>query len=101
MNEKRYFILDGIRGFAVINMIIYHFIWDLVYIFRFDIPWFESEISYIWQQFICYTFIFISGFCEPLGTRKLKRGIIILGLGILISTIISKKDTKPVELSKN
>ncbi|BAK79802.1 hypothetical protein SFBSU_006G433 [Candidatus Arthromitus sp. SFB-mouse-SU] len=87
MNEKRYFILDGIRGFAVINMIIYHFIWDLVYIFRFDIPWFESEISYIWQQFICCTFIFISGFCEPLGTRKLKRGIIILGLGILIEIV--------------
>lgn len=87
MNGKRYFVLDGIRGFAVINMIVYHLIWDLVYIFGFDLTWFKSEISYIWQQCICCTFIFISGFCEPLGNKKLKRGIIILALGVLIEII--------------
>lgn len=87
MKNKRYFVLDGVRGFAVINMIIYHLIWDLVYILGFNIEWFSSDIAYIWQQFICCTFIFISGFCEPLGRKKFKRGITILFFGFLIEIV--------------
>lgn len=87
MKSKRYFVLDGIRGFAVINMIIYHFIWDLIYILGFKIEWFNSDMAYIWQQFICCTFIFISGFCEPLGRKKLRRGITILFFGLLIELV--------------
>ena len=41
MNRKRYKLLDGIRGFALIHMIIYHAIWDLVYIAGFDWQWYQ------------------------------------------------------------
>lgn len=50
MKSGRYFALDGIRGLALLNMIAYHAVWDLVYLF---------------------------GFCEPLGKKKLKRGITV------------------------
>ncbi len=60
MNRKRYKLLDGIRGFALIHMIIYHAIWDLVYIAGFDWQWYRTETGYIWQQAICQTFICLS-----------------------------------------
>lgn len=85
MSKNRYFVLDGIRGFAILNMVIYHGIWDLVYLCGFDWPWYKSQGAYIWQQGICWTFIFLSGFCSPFVHKKLKRGIIILSLGALVS----------------
>lgn len=87
MNKVRYSVLDGIRGFALIHMIIYHAVWDLVYIFGFHWTWFYSEAAYIWQQGICWTFIFLSGFCQPLGRKKLKRGLYVFGSGLLVSLV--------------
>ena len=39
-------------------MISYHFLWDLVYLYNADIPWYKSHGAYIWQQSICWTFYF-------------------------------------------
>lgn len=86
-NFKRYHILDWIRGITIISMIIYHLIWDLVYIFGKNMPWFMSESAYIWQQSICWGFIFLSGFCFSLGKNKLKRGIDVFFWGLIISIV--------------
>lgn len=85
--KKRYFTLDFIRGLALINMIIYHTLWDLVYIFNFDINWFKSTGAYIWQQLICYSFILLSGFCFSLGSKRIRRGLIVFSFGALISLV--------------
>lgn len=85
--SARYATLDCIRGIALIHMILYHAAWDLVYLFGFDWPWYHSTGAYIWQQCICHTFILLSGFCQPLGRRKLKRGLTVFGAGALISLV--------------
>lgn len=87
MKGQRYAALDSIRGFALLNMIAYHTIWDLVYIFGFDWKWYQSKEAYIWQQGICWTFILISGFCWSLGKHSLKRGSIIFIGGVLITVV--------------
>lgn len=89
MKAKRYAVLDIVRGVAVLNLIIYHAIWDLVYLFGFDWQWYQSKTAFIWQQCICWTFIFLSGFCHSLGRHRLKRGIQIFSIGLLI-TIVTK-----------
>lgn len=89
MKVKRYATLDAARGIALLNMILYHAIWDLVYLFGFDWQWYQSQAVYIWQQCICWTFIFISGFCQSLGKHRLKRGIQTFLVGCLI-TIVTK-----------
>lgn len=96
MKSGRYFALDGIRGLALLNMIAYHAVWDLVYLFGFNLQWYQSEGAYIWQQCICQTFIFLSGFCEPLGKKKLKRGITVFGLGFLVvaATLIAMPQSR-------
>ena len=86
-NNIRYKAIDGIRGIAIINMIIYHIIWDLVYILGLNVPFFHTTNAYLWQQLICGTFIFLSGFSFSFSTNKLKRGIIYFGLGVLITII--------------
>lgn len=72
-NEKRYALLDSLRGLLLLEMIVYHFFWDLVYLFEQDLPWFHSSLCYWWQQSICWRFIFLSGFCWPLGKRAVRR----------------------------
>lgn len=86
-NTNRYTALDILRGFALINMIIYHAIWDMVNIFNIKMPWFTSRCGFIWQQIICCTFILLSGFCFNLGSHKLKRGLTVIGCSIAISLI--------------
>ena len=87
MNKTRYGLLDSIRGFALINMIIYHALWDVVYMFGVDIKWYYSKPGFIWQQFICHTFIFLSGFCFSMGKNKLKRGLTVFAWSIIICAV--------------
>lgn len=84
---KRYHILDEIRGINLLSMILYHTTWDLVYIFGVDWNWFHTELAYIWQQLICWTFIILSGFCWSLGKHQLKRGLQVFGGGLIVSLV--------------
>lgn len=89
-NEKvsnRYALLDCIRGITLLSMILYHGAWDLVYLYGVKWNWYKGTGAYIWQQSICWTFIFLSGFCWSLGKRPFKRGLIVFGGGILVSAV--------------
>lgn len=87
MAKIRYYKLDFIRGFALVNMIIYHMLWDLVYIFDTKMLWYESNLGFYWQQVICCTFIFLSGFCWKMGKHKFKRGLTVLGASFVITAV--------------
>ena len=85
--SRRYDYLDALRGLALISMILYHGVWDLVYIGNVDWKWFRSDAAFIWQQSICWTFVLLSGFCWMMGRHRLKRGLIVLGAGLLTSLV--------------
>lgn len=85
--RQRYCILDEIRGITLCSMIVYHAVWDLVYIFGRNWEWYRSEFAYFWQQSICFSFILLSGFCFSLGKRKFRRGLLVFAAGILISLV--------------
>lgn len=80
--------LDSLRGINLTSMILYHLLWDLVYLYGINIPWYDSQIGYLWQQAICWLFIFLSGFCFLLGKRALKRGILV-SLGGMVITLVT------------
>lgn len=86
-STSRYAVLDAIRGFALVHMILYHTSWDLVYLFGFDWPWYRSYTAYLWQQSICWSFIFLAGFCQSLGRQRYRRGWIVFSAGALISIL--------------
>jgi len=87
MEKKRLNLLDEIRGITLISMILFHAMWDLVFMFGIKCDWYLSDASYVWQQSICYTFILLSGFCFSLGKNKYRRGAIVFGAGFIISIV--------------
>lgn len=82
---RRWAALDNLRGLTLVSMIAYHACWDMVWIFGADWGWYRSAGAYVWQQSICWTFILLSGFCWPLGSRPLRRGLEVFGGGVLIT----------------
>ena len=84
---KRYHVLDDIRGITLASMIVFHGVWDLVYIFDVNWGWFYTPIAYLWQQSICWMFIALSGFCWSLGGHKLRRGLTVFAAGCMVSLV--------------
>lgn len=80
-------LLDALRGFTVINMVLFHAAWDLVFLFGVNWPWYHGTGAYLWQQCICWTFIFLSGFCAGLGKHTVRRGAIVFGLGAAVTLV--------------
>lgn len=50
-------LLDELRGLDLISMMLYHGMWDLVYLFGVRAPWYGSWQGELWQQSICWVFI--------------------------------------------
>ncbi len=88
MKRPRLAWLDVWRGLAVLNMCLYHGIWDLVYYFRLPgFDWYSAVPGYIWQQCICWSFIFLSGYSYALGQNKFRRAATILFAGVLVEAV--------------
>lgn len=87
MVRTRLHLLDALRGFLLIYMIAFHGMWNLVYLFGVRAPWYTSAPGYIWQQFICWSFILLSGFCWSMSRNHLKRGLLVFGGGALVSVV--------------
>lgn len=85
--KHRYEYLDVIRGITLLSMMLYHGVWDMVYIADYPWEWFHSCLAYVWQQSICWTFILLSGFCWSMGRRRLRRGLLVFGAGFLVSVV--------------
>ncbi len=85
--KNRYTSLDILRSLALISMIAFHTVWDLVYIFKIDMPWFKSDLGEIWQQSILWTFVLLSGFCFSLGKKRLKRAVTVIICSVIISVV--------------
>ncbi len=86
-SSRRLHLLDELRGITLINMIAYHFLWDLVYIAGVSLPWYRGQGAWLWQQGICRTFIFLSGFCWAFGRHPLKRGLTVCLCGGLVTLV--------------
>lgn len=87
MNKQRALLLDSLRGLALVNMIAFHTLWDLIYLAGIQPGWYSDSWGYYWQQSICWTFILLSGFCWPLSKRHLRHGLTVFGCGLLVMAV--------------
>lgn len=85
--NKRIIILDEARGFFVICMIIYHFLYSYQYVFHLNdsVDLFNNDFMKYFQILISGSFIFISGISSSKSKNILKRGTRLFALSILIS----------------
>ena len=83
--KKRINLIDAIRGLAVVDMVLFHFVYDIFVIFLEQPRWPYTFPVPLWQRTICITFIFISGFSFCLAKSHMKQAVKIIGTGVLIT----------------
>ena len=78
---SRMWLPDALRGLALLNMLAYHAMYDWVYVFGHESSWYNiwAPGCHVWQQYICWSFILLSGFSFPLAKRPAKNGLIVAG----------------------
>ena len=80
-------LLDELRGFAIICMVVYHAMYDLKYLFGVNVPiFFESWFDII-QSILAGLFIFISGTVCRYSHNNLKRGVQCFFLGMILTFV--------------
>lgn len=90
MPEKkmREYLVDAIRGCAVLSMVAYHFCYDFFVVCGRDAVWFERPGIHLWQQSICWSFILVSGYVWRWGREHaLRRGLLLNLLGLLVTGV--------------
>ncbi len=85
--NTRYHLLDILRGVTLLSMMVYHAVWDLVYLAEMPWHWFDSLAAEVWQKSICCSFILLSGFCWSMGRSKWRNGIRVSLAGLLITIV--------------
>ncbi len=80
--KKRIWELDAFRGLCIVGVVLVHFVFDLVEMFQivnWDYPqWFSFVKN--WGGVL---FLVLSGICVTLGSHPVRRGLIVIGGGML------------------
>lgn len=85
--------LDLLRGLTLVSMILYHWMWDFLYLSDTGSrmtalkDWYRGPGGFFWQQSICWTFILLSGFCVPFSQRIFRRGLEVTAAGLVVSAV--------------
>lgn len=89
MTAKRLWLLDVLRGAALVNMLAYHALYDWVYVFGHTGGWYDiwSPGCHLWQQYICWSFILLSGYSFTLASRPLKNGLLVAGCAVVLTVV--------------
>jgi uncharacterized membrane protein len=90
----RLFLLDELRGLLILNVVAYHTLYDLVYLFGVNIGWFRTQGAYWWQQWMSGSLIFLAGISCLLTRSNLRRGAktFALGLALTLGTWLAMPD---------
>ena len=86
-SSRRAVLLDEMRGFMLLNMLLYHLLYDLVFLFGVPLAWYLSPGAFFWQELICGTFIGVAGACTPFSRNNLRRGLQLVGWGMVITLV--------------
>lgn len=85
--KKRIELLDELRGFAILAMIVHHFFLDVGDILQLDWGYkIFNELCTV-QPIFWAIFIIISGICSRLSRNAVKRGFIVLSAGLVITFV--------------
>lgn len=87
---------DVVRGFTIVSMVLFHAMYDLVYIYGLRAPWFEDAIiQNCWRCSISWMFLFIAGWMCTFSSNNLKRGLkyAMAAACVFMATSVAQIDT--------
>ena len=85
--KKRIEIIDGLRGFAVVLMVIHHLLYDFVYILGAPKWLFSNPVFNVLHYMFAGLFIFLSGVSSRFSRSNIRRGLIAIALSAGISVV--------------
>ena len=84
-SRPRYFLLDELRGLAIISMVVYHAFYSLAFVFGSGAGLTLFGFAEPVQPFIAGTFFFLCGLCCRFSRSNLKRGLRLAGAAALVT----------------
>ena len=84
--KKRIWELDAFRGICIFGMVIVHFMYDLTDLYGI-LDWEYPDWFAFVQRWGGVLFLLISGISATLGRRSVRRGLIVLAAGMLVSLV--------------
>ena len=84
--KQRIWELDAFRGLCLLGMICIHLVYDLSVEFPL-IPWPSSPLFAFVMKWGGALFLILSGICATLGTRCVRRGIVVFAAGMVCTAV--------------
>lgn len=84
--KQRIWELDALRGLCILGMLVVHFIYDLVDLYAL-VDW-QYPAAFLWvKEWGGILFLLISGVCVTLGSRSVRRGILVFACGMVCTAV--------------
>ena len=84
-SKPRIWELDALRGVCILCVIVVHFLFDLSFFGGLDLT---LPAGYVFiQEYGGAIFVVLSGVCVTLGSKSVRRGLIVFACGMLITAV--------------
>lgn len=84
--KKRIWELDALRGLCILGMVVVHFVYDLVELYGL-IEWEYPPLFSFVMDWGGVLFLLISGISVTLGSRCIRRGLLVFASGLIVSAV--------------
>lgn len=90
--NKRYYLLDSLRGISTVSMVAFHLCYDIFMMYGLNTSWYFYPMTAIWERSICVMFILLSGMCLNFSGNGIKRGVLLnlAGFAVTCVTVIAE-----------
>ena len=85
--DNRVYLLDALRGAAVLGMIVHHGYILLEFTREVYIPFFYSGLFEVLQMLFVCVFLLVSGICTNYSRNVAKRGLLVFGAAIIVTLV--------------
>jgi len=86
LTKNRIWELDALRGFCILGMVAFHLIYDMTNLYHL-VDWQLPPFLDLVQLVGGGVFLVLSGLCVTLGSRSVRRGLIVFGSGMLCTLV--------------
>ena len=83
---KRIWEIDFLRGLLIPGMILIHIVYDVTVLYRF-VDWTWPDWYVLLQYNYGALFVALSGVSVTLGSRSVRRGLVVLGCGMICTAV--------------
>lgn len=85
--QRRIYLLDELRGFAIVCMVFHHMFYDIGFVLGYDIGYRIFDFLCIFQPLFWALFIVTSGICSRLSRNTVRRGVIVFAAGLIVTLV--------------